>query len=220
VCVWCVVEDVALIINAFSISIHHQRMGMTPYKSITSFLCRLWVVGSLLCVAINADDVDSATDGDNVNNIEEEHEPVVALLFPAFIAVIGVLLYYVLSRTAPWLPYSAAVFVIGTIMGIATSQLYHDHPNLLNESIVEYWTKINGEVLLVGFLPGLIFSDASSQNTHLFQVAFGQCLVFAFPMVLAGTLLTALVAYYIFPYDWPFFLALTFGAILSATDRE
>ena len=37
-------------------------------------------------------------------------------------------------------------------------------------------------------------------------------------MVLAGTTLTALVAYYIFPYDWSFNLAMTFGSILSATD--
>jgi len=37
-------------------------------------------------------------------------------------------------------------------------------------------------------------------------------------MVLAGTALTALIAYYIFPYGWSFNLAMTFGAILSATD--
>jgi NhaP-type Na+/H+ or K+/H+ antiporter len=37
-------------------------------------------------------------------------------------------------------------------------------------------------------------------------------------MVLAGTSLTALVAYYIFPYNWSFNLAMTMGSILSATD--
>lgn len=37
-------------------------------------------------------------------------------------------------------------------------------------------------------------------------------------MVLAGTALTALVAFYIFPYDWSFNLAMTIGSILSATD--
>jgi len=39
----------------------------------------------------------------------------------------------------------------------------------------------------------------------------------AFPMVLAGTALTACVAYFLFPYGWSFSLAMTFGAILSAT---
>ena len=37
-------------------------------------------------------------------------------------------------------------------------------------------------------------------------------------MVLAGTALTACVAYFLFPYGWSFNLAMTFGAILSATD--
>jgi NhaP-type Na+/H+ or K+/H+ antiporter len=37
------------------------------------------------------------------------------------------------------------------------------------------------------FLPGLVFKDASSLSIHLFQKSIGQCLIFAFPMVLAGT---------------------------------
>ena len=42
--------------------------------------------------------------------------------------------------------------------------------------------------------------------------------IFAFPMMLAGTVATALVAYFIFPYGWSFDLCLTFGSILAATD--
>lgn len=53
---------------------------------------------------------------------------------------------------------------------------------------------------------------------HLFKNAFGQILVMAFPMVLAGTVLTALVAFYILPYNWSFNFCMTFGSILSATD--
>ena len=37
-------------------------------------------------------------------------------------------------------------------------------------------------------------------------------------MVLAGTVMTALVAYYILPYGWSFDLCMTFGSILAATD--
>ena len=55
-------------------------------------------------------------------------------------------------------------------------------------------------------------------QVHIFSIAASQCLIFAFPMVLAGTTLTALIARYIFPYGWSFNLAMTFGAILSATD--
>jgi NhaP-type Na+/H+ or K+/H+ antiporter len=56
------------------------------------------------------------------------------------------------------------------------------------------------------------------QNVHLFTISIFQLCNFAFPMVLAGTVLTALVGYYIFPYGWSFNLAMTFGSILSATD--
>ncbi len=39
-----------------------------------------------------------------------------------------------------------------------------------------------------------------------------------FPMVLAGTALTALFAFYVLPYGWNFNFCMTFGAIASATD--
>jgi NhaP-type Na+/H+ or K+/H+ antiporter len=55
-------------------------------------------------------------------------------------------------------------------------------------------------------------------NVHLFIVGFWQVINLAFPMVLAGTCLTALIAFYIFPYNWSWNLAMTFGSILSATD--
>jgi hypothetical protein len=55
-------------------------------------------------------------------------------------------------------------------------------------------------------------------NFHLFVASFWQVMILAFPVVLAGTVLTALVTYYIFPYDWSWFLSLTVGCILSATD--
>lgn len=55
-------------------------------------------------------------------------------------------------------------------------------------------------------------------NVHLFQTALGQCLLFAFPLVLLGTISTASVVRYIFPYGWSWNLAMTVGSILSATD--
>jgi NhaP-type Na+/H+ or K+/H+ antiporter len=146
---------------------------------------------------------------------EEAPEPANAVLFPAWSLTLGVVAFYVLSRYARALPYTAVMFLLGTLMGI-TVELgdFHDH---IGDSI-RLWTGINSEVLLLVFLPGLLFRDAMSQNVHLFVYAINQIMIFAFPMVLAGTVLTALVAFYIFPYDWPFNLAMAFGSILSATD--
>lgn len=101
-------------------------------------------------------------------------------------------------------------------LGIANERL--ENRNILHLSIQEWWKEIDGEVLLLTFLPGLLYKDASSLNVHLFFNALSQCMVFAFPMVLAGTVLTALLLYYVFPYDWSFSLCMTAGSILSATD--
>lgn len=152
---------------------------------------------------------------EDVHQGEEPPEPAYAVLFPSWTLTLGVVAFYVLSRYARSLPYTAVMFLLGTLMGI-TAELgnFHDH---IGESI-RMWTGIDHEVLLLVFLPGLLFRDAMSQNVHLFFYSISQLLIFAFPMVLAGTVLTALVGYYIFPYGWPFNLAMAFGAILSATD--
>ena len=41
---------------------------------------------------------------------------------------------------------------------------------------------------------------------------------FFHPQVLAGTVLTAMIGYFILPYGWSWAFCMTFGAILSATD--
>ncbi|CAJ1966686.1 unnamed protein product [Cylindrotheca closterium] len=156
-----------------------------------------------------------ATDEITDTHGHEAPEAPHAVLFPSLTLTLGVIVFYVLSRYAKALPYTAVMFLIGTIMGIATEFLgSYDH---VGQSI-RLWIGINSEVLLLVFLPGLLFRDAMSQNVHLFWHSLYQLLIFAFPMVLAGTVLTALVAYYIFPYNWPFNLAMAFGAILAATD--
>lgn len=87
----------------------------------------------------------------------------------------------------------------------------------LSESI-KMWSAIDSEVLLLVVIPGILFRNALNVNFHLFSVALGQILIFAFPMVLAGTCLTGLVGYYILPYGWSWNLCMTFGSILAATD--
>jgi NhaP-type Na+/H+ or K+/H+ antiporter len=96
----------------------------------------------------------------------------------------------------------------------------HTYGNASHNAIVDstrLWLGINGEIIILAFLPGLLFLDSYNINVFLFKRSFTQILTFAFPMVLGGTALTALVAYYLFPYGWGFNLSMTFGSILSAT---
>lgn len=146
---------------------------------------------------------------------EEEVEPSVAVLFPWFAEALGLIVFYLTTRYVLILPYTAWMFILGTFCGAGAIRLgLQDH---LSESLL-MWDNINSEVLLLIFLPGLVFNDAFGLDVHLFGLSIWQCLTYAFPMVLAGTCLTALVGYYVFPFGWSFNLAMTFGSILSATD--
>lgn len=171
-------------------------------------------------VALTSVEEETTTDVPSHQQQQQQHvaetDPADAVLFPIFVIGIGVFVYLILSRWVPWMPYTAVMFALGACMAVAIIRLRND--DLISASIVDYWINIDGELLLVVFLPGLIFKDAFELNVHLFEAALWQCVVFAFPMVLAGTALTALVAFYIFPYGWSLDLCLTFGAILSATD--
>eukprot|EP01082_Thalassiosira_pseudonana_P012006 g10446.t1 g10446 contig4:1896035-1898632(+) len=136
------------------------------------------------------------------------------VLFPWFSMLIGVFAYYLISRYAHALPYTAIMFITGAMMGYLA---LYTHGNAVAETI-RLWLGINGEVIILTFLPGLLFLDSYNINVYLFKKSFWQLVTFAFPMVLAGTTLTALVAYFVFPYGWSFDLCMTFGAILAATD--
>jgi NhaP-type Na+/H+ or K+/H+ antiporter len=170
----------------------------------------------LLLLAVQAS--ENAQGGSTTMNAEQELriEPAHAVLFPSFTLLLGVLTFLFLARFFKALPYTAVMFLLGTIMGIwvELADYSTDH---ITESL-RLWIPIDSEVLLLLFLPGLIFKDAIGLNVHLFAMAISQCLMFAFPLVLAGTALTALVAFYIFPYNWSWDLCLAFGSILAATD--
>lgn len=164
----------------------------------------------LLCSALRMLVLTSASERTNSTGGEEEGEPVVDVLFPWFSLVIGTFAYFALTRLLPWVPYTAVMFIIGTVIGVAVVRL--DRTTLLTESVSD-WLNIDSEVLLLVFLPGLVAKDAMQLDATLFQAAFWQCIVFAFPMVLAGTALTALVVAFILPYGWSFNFAMTMGSV-------
>lgn len=138
-----------------------------------------------------------------------------AMLFPWFVMAMGLFTFYLLTRYCQWFPYTASMFLLGIFMGVAIVRL--DHTDQLSASIRQ-WENVDAETLLLAFLPGLLFRDAYCSNVFLFMKALPQSLLLAFPAVLCGTYLTALIGYYVLPYGWSWSFSLTFGAILSATD--
>mmetsp|Transcript_3978 Transcript_3978/g.7937 ORF Transcript_3978/g.7937 Transcript_3978/m.7937 type:complete len:899 (-) Transcript_3978:21-2717(-) len=146
---------------------------------------------------------------------EEEVEAAHAVLLPWFVQGVGIATYYMLSRYLHGVPYTAVLFVVGVFMGAGAARA--GLQDQLTDSI-GLWQSIGQETLFTVFLPGLLFKDAIEINFHLFQASFAQLFLLAFPMVLAGACLTALVAKFVFPYEWTFHLCMTFGSILAATD--
>ena len=163
----------------------------------------------------------ASAEGEDALGEIEGHHPAHAVLFAPLVLTIGIGIYYVLSRYLHWLPYTAIMFLIGLIMGLVASSealVLSGTEDAYVLDTLTMWQSIDSEVLLLVFLPGLIFKDALGQNPYLFAMGFLQLFIFAFPNVLAGTFLTALVGFHVLPYQWPWFLCMTFGAIMSATD--
>eukprot|EP00937_MAST-01D_sp_MAST-1D-sp2_P001063 g1063.t1 len=130
--------------------------------------------------------------------------------------VVGNLTLHVISRHAPWLPYTCAMMVLGMLLAVAQDQT-NGGLGPLSRS-VESWYDIDAHLILYAFLPILLFGDAMTINTHEFATCCSQCLLLAGPGVLIGTSLTAAVGYYVLPFGWDFHMACSFGAITAATD--
>ena len=103
------------------------------------------------------------------NNDEELHVPNV-ILFPFLTSLVGIVIYYIISRYAHGLPTTAVMFLVGAMMGYFSLQT----GNALAESI-SLWLGINGEVIILSFLPGLLFLDSYNINVYLFKKAFLRC---------------------------------------------
>ena len=106
----------------------------------------------------------------------EEIEPVTEILFPWFANILGVISFFLLARYCHMFPYTAVMFILGTCMGVGYARL--GGQSQLHESLA-IWESIDGERLLLIFLPGLLFKDSFCSNVHLMALAFSQCLVMA-----------------------------------------
>ena len=89
---------------------------------------------------------------------DSSHAAVHAVLFPWFAQIIGIFVYYFLSRYAHALPYTAVMFVMGFSMGY--SMVHHKNmETILKESLIT-WMAMPGQLILLVFLPGLLYIDS------------------------------------------------------------
>ncbi|GAB5358515.1 hypothetical protein AAMO2058_000464900 [Amorphochlora amoebiformis] len=133
----------------------------------------------------------------------------VTIMFGAFISTLSQRLHLLRH-----LPYTVVVLLLGIIFGVWF--LWSDLGYFGNA--VEKINGIDPHLFLIIFLPPLIFESSFSVNFHILKREAAQALVLAGPGVVISMILTAVITRYVFPYDWDWPTALTFGAMMSATD--
>lgn len=120
------------------------------------------------------------------------------------------------KQFASWsgIPYTSLITILGLVLGV-----YYKELGRLGVAL-NIWSQIDPHLLLLLFLPALIFESAFNSDWHIFKVEMWQVLLMAGPMLLVSTALSALMMRYILQYDgeFTFSAALMFGSIISATD--
>jgi len=160
---------------------------------------------------------------------EEEDISTDVLLFTFFMLFIGLFTRHFLGKIP--IPYTGMLLLFGLMLGFIHADQTPGERNAEGEVIGEWnkdyehlglgiqaWSNISPEVLLLVHLPALIFASGFSMDFHIFRRNFWQILILAGPGVGLGTVMTAVVGKYVFPYGWCWPKALMFGAMLSATD--
>ena len=121
-----------------------------------------------------------------------------------------------LLRRVP-IPYTVALLLCGLLLGaMARNQMFSD--SLLVHDSVHYLANIEPHLILLLFLPIVVFQSSLSLDPHLFRRLLGQISLLAIPGVIIATLITAVLCIWLLPVEWSWPVALLFGALISATD--
>ncbi len=115
-------------------------------------------------------------------------------------------------------PYSVILLVSGLFIGLLTRTGYIQvhYPEVSQTMVI--LTDVDPHLILLLFLPTLIFESAFGMETHLFKRMFSQIAILAVPGLLFTSALTAVLAHYLFPWNWSWTVCFLFGALISATD--
>lgn len=138
------------------------------------------------------------------------------LAYPAalgFLFISATLLTSVLVRalvlwTEMSIPFRVIMFSIGGVIGHCA----HKYPSIKPIVSICY---IDVDVLLITFLPTLIFSTSYAADAHSFWKSFPQIFLVGVPGALLTALMASTMAYYLIDADWDYPTALLFGIVCS-----
>ncbi|XP_072046818.1 sperm-specific sodium:proton exchanger-like [Amphiura filiformis] len=194
-----------------------QPPGLKAFVALTVILC------SISCHCI---DIVKATDAHGEEVIEYEHHegnasdtehekkihapPPYVILFLFGCCVCGALVRIMLKNVP--LPYTVVLLVLGFLLGILSRY------SLTAADYTHGAAHMDPHLLLHIFLPILLFESAFAMDVHTFVKSLTQVCILAIFGFLVATVLTAVLAKFVFSYNWNFMVCMMFGSILSATD--
>ncbi|CAF1048352.1 unnamed protein product [Rotaria sordida] len=159
------------------------------------------------------------TNSTNNNRNEEESKGSAVILFLSFSILLACICKIIFSRILKNkipLPFTIAVLILGFIIGIIITEIKNTNNNF---SIGEIQlSQIDPYLIYYIFLPLLIFDSSFNGHFHVIKQQLLSAILMAGPGVLISTVVIAICAVYMFPYNWSWLLGTLFGSILSATD--
>ncbi|PZC74534.1 hypothetical protein B5X24_HaOG207701 [Helicoverpa armigera] len=129
-------------------------------------------------------------------------------LFVFSTLLIGVIVRSVMLWIGLGIPYRVIMFSLGGIAGFCANRFPSIKPIL-------HICFMDVDVLLILFLPILIFRTSYNVDAHSFWRSFPQILLVGVPGALLTALMAAFMAFYLIETTWDFSTALLFGIVCS-----
>ena len=146
----------------------------------------------------------------------EEHDESIdqILLLAPFCLFLGNIIRHLCIELKLPFPYTVLLLLLGLLLGLLEDNF---SMGLLGEAINSI-KHMSPHLLLGAFVAPLVFESAFNTEYHIIRREFGQSLILAGPGVILNCIFAGIFCHYIFPYSWSWEQAISFGAIVSATD--
>lgn len=147
------------------------------------------------------------------------HGPEFILAFILCVALVLGAAMKMLSRRVG-VPYTIGMLLLGLGAGLVLERVPEHGRGLELLALLHHGAAIDKDLILLIFLPLLVFESAFALDVHAFRRNAGAVLVYAGPVLLIAALLTGglMVVLTSWTWHWGWVPALVFGALISATD--
>eukprot|EP00419_Tripos_fusus_P005874 CAMPEP_0172685854 /NCGR_PEP_ID=MMETSP1074-20121228/20531_1 /TAXON_ID=2916 /ORGANISM="Ceratium fusus, Strain PA161109" /LENGTH=1191 /DNA_ID=CAMNT_0013505075 /DNA_START=29 /DNA_END=3604 /DNA_ORIENTATION=+ len=171
---------------------------------------------------LGAQTSDGGAGGASANTSEDEHahHPNEVLYFLVGAIIAGVFVMHVATLDIfKGMQQTVVLFVFGLVTSLVMKGVgdVKDSLGAVGHSY-DMWMHIDPHLLMWTLLPPLLAGDAMTIDTFVAQKVALQCMYLAGPGVAINSMIFAGFIFVYLPYGWDFYLCLTLGSILAATD--